>query len=337
MLDEFKKLNFLQRVLKLKSMFAEAGGIVATGDGQGITRPGSDADRSFQFIQLSDFIKDAYKYCTDLDILPMVSEVVGDKAVMTLYDATKEIEEQPNPLKIEISSLRTSGLGEMQGIGSQITFSRRYLWITFLDLCARDELDEGVYNEEIEKAISEKEEKEKEEKKEAVKDRTKKKAPEKPTSNVRSASGEEKSSEKTEEKPVEKAEEKKEAVEDKAVSTEKKPAETPVKKAEADPAPTVEPTEKSENLENSVVEQKEKLFAEIQRVKNYKSDLLKIKDKTELMKCIFGLYGMNPDDKANSEVWEALAKKTIDQLKDKAFHVCDRQIENYQKQLAELG
>lgn len=294
MLDKYANLNFLQRVLRLKSLFAEKGGIVATGDGKGIVRSGEDADKSFQFIQLSDFIKDAYAYSEELGILPMVSEVIGDKAVMTIYDATKEIADQPNPLKIEISSSRTSGLGEMQGIGSQITFSRRYLWMTFLDLCARDELDEGVYNEEIEKAIIEQEKAE--ETKTEVKE-----TPQKPTDNTKPVKVEPVKAAKVEKPaPKMKAEEKIEPV--------------------AEPVmPATETTAKAEERPYAELTD-EDLNEQVQMMLNYK-DEIKTYEKDDLVDCLLEFYGVDLRTTAGKKEKKALENCDIPTLKKKIMDI----------------
>lgn len=329
MLDEFKNLNFLQRVLKLKSIFAEMGGIVATGDGQGITRSGADSDQSFQFIQLSDFIKDAYKYCEDLDILPMVSGVVGDKAVMTLYDASKEIEDQPNPLRIEISSLRTSGLGEMQGIGSQITFSRRYLWITFLDLCARDELDEGVYNEEIEKALNDKEKAEEEVKAE----KPKRKAPAKPTSNMKKPEN----AVQTEPDKAPVVEPTKPATAEQ-VETVNDTVSNPSESVKTEDKKTVKSDVEDENAEEETVPRtKDEILADIKMIQNYKDRLNVITDKNELITCYFNLFGLDPNAPDSKNTWNKLCERTFDVIKAKSFSVCDKKIANFENELKSLG
>lgn len=294
MLDKYANLNFLQRVLRLKSLFAEKGGIVATGDGKGIVRSGEDTDKSFQFIQLSDFIKDAYAYSEDLGILPMVSEVVGDKAVMTIYDATKEIADHPNPLKIEISSSRTSGLGEMQGIGSQITFSRRYLWMTFLDLCARDELDEGVYNEEIEKAIIEQE-------KEEVTKTEVKETPQKPTDNTKPVMVEPVKATKVEKAaPKIKAEEKVE------------PVAAPV-------MPATETAAKAEERPYAELTD-EDLNEQVQMMLNYK-DEIKTYEKDDLVDCLLEFYGVDLRTTAGKKEKKALENCDIPTLKKKIMDI----------------
>lgn len=296
MLDKYANLNFLQRVLRLKSLFAEKGGIVATGDGKGIVRSGEDADKSFQFIQLSDFIKDAYAYSEELGILPMVSEVVGDRAVMTIYDATKEIADQPEPLRIEISSSRTSGLGEMQGIGSQITFSRRYLWMTFLDLCARDELDEGVYNEEIEKALDE------QEREEGTKTEVKE-TPQKPTDNTR---------------PVKVEPVKAPATEKTAPKAKTEPKPEPVKVETAKPA---EPTTAPETEARPYAEfTDEELNEQVQMMLNCK-DEIRTYDKDELVRCLLDFYGVDLRTTAGKKEKAALEGCDIPTLKKKVMEI----------------
>ncbi len=303
-MDKYANLNFLQRVLKLKSLFAEKGGIVATGDGKGIVRSGEDADKSFQFIQLSDFIKDAYAFAEDLGILPMVSEVVGDKAVMTVYDATKEIADQPNPLKIEISSSRTSGLGEMQGIGSQITFSRRYLWMTFLDLCARDELDEGVFNEEIEKALDEQEKKEEEIKTEM------KETPQKPTDNTRPVKVESVRTEEVKPASVSKT------------TLKPEPAPTPVEPAKPATSTATTATSTAATAEERPYAEltDEDLNEQVQMMLNCK-DEIKTYEKDDLVSCLLDFYGVDLRTTAGKKEKKALENCDIPTLKKKIMDI----------------
>lgn len=63
---------------------------------------------------------------------------------MTVHD---ELSDNTVVFNTPTCPVRTNGSNQpLQALGAQISYSRRYLWYLFLDLCTHDELDEGLYD-----------------------------------------------------------------------------------------------------------------------------------------------------------------------------------------------
>lgn len=143
MLEKYKDLSFLERIMVLREIFAKRQ-IVGTGSGK-VSRKENDGFREedFEFVQLSDFLPEAELRCKDLGLIPLVS-IEGASATMTVYD---EMTDNKVVFNTPTCPVRTTGNGQaLQALGAQISYSRRYLWYLFLDLCTHDELDEGLYD-----------------------------------------------------------------------------------------------------------------------------------------------------------------------------------------------
>lgn len=139
MKDEYRNMTLLERVSKLRMRFAKKK-IEATGAGKAFGR--GDDGRDFAFLQLTDFIQQALIESDDLGLLPVIS-VENDRAVMTVMDILGK--DQSLVLTCPSCKVLTNGQ-DLQGIGSQITYNRRYLWYQLLELCVHDEIDEGIWN-----------------------------------------------------------------------------------------------------------------------------------------------------------------------------------------------
>lgn len=138
--DIYKHTSFFERILILRSFFAKRQ-VKGTGEGKALRYSGETKD--FDFVQLSDFLPEAELRCSELGLLPVVN-IESNSAIMTVYDT-----ESTQCIKFNSPTcpVRTDGnQQELQAIGAQISYSRRYLWYLFLDLCTHDELDEGLYN-----------------------------------------------------------------------------------------------------------------------------------------------------------------------------------------------
>lgn len=143
MLEKYKNLSFFERIMVLREIFAKRQ-IVGTGSGK-VSRRENDGFREedFEFVQLSDFLPEAELRCKDLGLFPIVS-IEGPNATMTVHD---ELSDNTVVFNTPTCPVRTTGNGQaLQALGAQISYSRRYLWYLFLDLCTHDELDEGLYD-----------------------------------------------------------------------------------------------------------------------------------------------------------------------------------------------
>lgn len=150
MLDQYKDLSLAERVGRLKAIFARRS-IKATGNGKVIDSSNHYRDKSTKYIALEDFLADAIVECENLGLVPTVTFDVPGKtslAALIMTDATGK--EPPFIPWTTVPTDKASGLVEdLQAIGSQIKYTRRYLWTTFLDLVEHDALEDGVFNDEI--------------------------------------------------------------------------------------------------------------------------------------------------------------------------------------------
>lgn len=143
MLEKYKNLSFFERIMELREIFAKRQ-IVGTGSGKASRRDDNGfREEEFEFVQLSDFLPEAEIRCKDLGLTPIVC-LEGAVATMTVYD---ELSDKTVAFTTPTCPIRTTGNGQaLQALGAQISYSRRYLWYLFLDLCTHDELDEGLYD-----------------------------------------------------------------------------------------------------------------------------------------------------------------------------------------------
>lgn len=140
MTDVYKHIPFFERILILRSFFAKRQ-VKGTGEGKALKYSGETKD--FDFVQLSDFLPEAELRCSELGLLPIVN-IEYNTATMTVYDTESD---KFITFNSPTCPVRADGnQQELQAIGAQISYSRRYLWYLFLDLCTHDELDEGLYN-----------------------------------------------------------------------------------------------------------------------------------------------------------------------------------------------
>lgn len=135
MLEEYKNLSFMERITLLRAIFAQKQN-VKTGVGVKPNAPGN-----FNFLQLSDFQSEALIECNNLGLLPVIN-VSSESATMTVYDVLGVNE----PLSFSTPTCYVENFGQaIQGIGSQISYSRRYLWYLFLEITTKDDVDEGKW------------------------------------------------------------------------------------------------------------------------------------------------------------------------------------------------
>lgn len=142
MKEDYKNMSFYERIMTLRAFFAKRQ-VRGTGAGKSLDRTGEN-EEDFEFIQLSDFLPEAELRCMDLGLFPVVS-FEGLVAEMTVYD---ELSDRSIKISTPTCSVKPGSSGQLlQAVGAQISYSRRYLWYMFLDLCTHDELDEGLYNQ----------------------------------------------------------------------------------------------------------------------------------------------------------------------------------------------
>lgn len=143
----------MQRINVLRKHFASKK-IEATGNGKAVKSAYSLDEKDFSFLQLTDFLQEALVKCDELGILPIIS-VGENNATMTVYDVQNRYE----PIIFSAPSCKVETNGQdLQGIGAQITYNRRYLWYLLLEICVHDSLDEGMFNNRTRELMKEREE-----------------------------------------------------------------------------------------------------------------------------------------------------------------------------------
>lgn len=141
MQDKYLELSFYERIMTLRTLFAKR---EIKGTGEGRTSKGNGDIDSFEFIQLPDFLPEAQLRCNDLGLFPVVT-IEGNVSTLTVYDVKSD---KTIVFTAPTCPIRVNNPGQsLQAIGAQISYSRRYLWLMFLDLCTHDELDEGLYDQ----------------------------------------------------------------------------------------------------------------------------------------------------------------------------------------------
>ena len=150
MLEQYKSLTLAERVGRLKAAFARRP-IKATGSGKVIDSSATWRDKETTYISLEDFLADALVECEKLGLVPTITfDVPGKNNLAALIISDAAGVEQPFTPWTTVPTVKASGIVEdLQAIGSQIKYTRRYLWTTFLDLVEHDALEDGVFNDEI--------------------------------------------------------------------------------------------------------------------------------------------------------------------------------------------
>ena len=120
-----EKLNLIQKILKIRQEFT------------GLRIEKSGKGPKYSYFQLEDFMPKATELCNQYGVLPLIS-FTNELATMTIYDA-----DSPDMFVITspMSESKLMNCQPIQNTGSSETYSRRYLWMVFLELIVPDVLD----------------------------------------------------------------------------------------------------------------------------------------------------------------------------------------------------
>ena len=124
---EEKKLNLFQKIVKIRVMFAE----------KKIQKSGKNQYAGFDYFELEDILKESLPLCSEVGVCPITTFEDG-YAIMTVYDVDSDAKIQ---IKSPLAECNLKGCHPIQNMGSVESYSRRYLWMAFLEVKESDALD----------------------------------------------------------------------------------------------------------------------------------------------------------------------------------------------------
>lgn len=104
---------------------------------QPVRKTGENKFSGFKYFELSDILPVAMPILSKYKVTPIIS-FGKELADMTIYDGESE-----QSIKIQSPSVevKLKGCTDVQNLGAEQTYLRRYLWLTFLEVAENDELD----------------------------------------------------------------------------------------------------------------------------------------------------------------------------------------------------
>ena len=122
-----EKMNLIQKVMRIRQEFSKAE----------LKKSGHNQYAGYEYFELEDIVPKAMEICTACNVLPLIS-FTKDYAVMSIIDAE-------SGEKLEITSpmaeAQLKGCHPIQNMGATETYSRRYLWMAFLEVTEPDPSD----------------------------------------------------------------------------------------------------------------------------------------------------------------------------------------------------
>lgn len=122
-----EKMNLYQKVILARRRFAESS----------VKKTGLNQYSGFKYFELSDIIPVALQICGEVGICPVVS-FDNEKAVMTVYDTDST---QSFTITSPFTESPAKGMSPIQATGAVETYSRRYLWLSLLEIVENDYFD----------------------------------------------------------------------------------------------------------------------------------------------------------------------------------------------------
>ena len=133
--EELGGMTVAQRLSEARVRFLESGA----------KKSGVNQHAEFMYFELADIVPTATRIFDDLDLLFMIS-FDGEMARGTLY-TTENFEDENNsyitvsfPMR-SIAEPAKFRMNEVQGLGAEITYMRRYLYMLILDIVEADTFD----------------------------------------------------------------------------------------------------------------------------------------------------------------------------------------------------
>lgn len=126
--QDYSNLNIYQKINLARQMFLNSN----------VKKSGKNMHLKFKYFELEDIVPPANKICSEIGLVPLVS--LGDCAVMTVVNT-----DNPEQKEIFTSPMRqltlNNAINELQGLGSEHTYQRRYLYMEFLDIVENDAVE----------------------------------------------------------------------------------------------------------------------------------------------------------------------------------------------------
>ena len=139
MANIYESMNVRQKLAKARLYFLN----------QKVQKSGKNMHLEFKYFELEDIVPPAIRIFARVGLTTNI-EFTDDKAVMSVFN-TDNMEEPPitftvpyREVKPIISNQGKEVTNPMQALGSSITYLRRYLWMTVLDITEPDDIDANL-------------------------------------------------------------------------------------------------------------------------------------------------------------------------------------------------
>lgn len=122
-----EKMSIFGKIQKARTMFYA----------KGVKKSGKNSYSNYDYFELADFVPQCTSICNEVGLCPVVSFEDG-VAVMTVYDTESE---STLRLTSPMAEATLKGCHPIQNLGAVETYSRRYLWMLFMDIVEADPLE----------------------------------------------------------------------------------------------------------------------------------------------------------------------------------------------------
>lgn len=139
MANIYENLNARQKLAKARLYFLN----------QKVTKSGKNMHLEFKYFELEDIVPPAIRIFARVGLTTNI-EFTDDKAIMNVFNVD-DVNEPPisftvpyREVKPIVSNQGKEVTNPMQALGSSITYLRRYLWMTVLDITEPDDIDANL-------------------------------------------------------------------------------------------------------------------------------------------------------------------------------------------------
>lgn len=132
--------NIFSKIQKARTMFYA----------KGVKKSGKNSYSGYDYFELADFVPQCTAICNEVGLCPVVSFEDG-YAVMTVYDTESEGQMR---ITSPLADATLKGCHPIQNLGAVETYSRRYLWMLFMDIVEADPLEAVTGKPDNDKPVS---------------------------------------------------------------------------------------------------------------------------------------------------------------------------------------